>query len=132
MAPPRHYSFQRSSKPKPISHKVQALHVANQPICEAEADSFLTISLKPDTSSQVVIFPNKKEAEMVIRDLVKDCPDGCLTEVKVLNHEQCWIRLNFNRFSVSGFLSLIICFLLLVTSSVFLTNRRLKSLKKTS
>ena len=83
MAPPRHYSYQRTSKPKPKSHKVQALHVANQPICEAEADSFLTISLKRDTSSQEVVFKNKKEAEMVIRDLIKDCHDGCLTEVKV-------------------------------------------------
>ena len=59
-----------------MPQKVQALHLANQPVCEAEADSFLTISLKRDTSSQEVIFPNKEVAEMVIRDLVKDCHDG--------------------------------------------------------
>ena len=75
-SPPRHYLFQRTLKPKTMSQKVQALHLANQLVCEAEANSFLTISLKRDTSSQEVIFPNKNVAKMVIRDLVKDCHDG--------------------------------------------------------
>ena len=120
MAPPRHSYFQRTTKPKPMSHKVRASQVANQPICEAETDSFLTISLKRDTNSEEIIFPNKKVAEMVTRDLLKDCHDGCLTEVKVLNHEQCWIKLNFNRISVSGLLSMILCIFLIVLSSVFI------------
>ena len=101
MAPPRHYYEEKNGKP--VSHKVKAIQVANKPVTEAEADSFLTISLKWDTSSKETIFPDKNAAKLSIRAIIENCHDGCLTELNVLNPGQCWIRWNFNRINVSVF-----------------------------